>query len=123
MYTVIVQSSFPALHRLRMLDGTQEPLHGHDWAVRVHISRAELDELDMVVDFHEVQKHLENVLESLRYADLNQVSALSGRNPTAEVVARHVFDELRARQVGHVTRVEVTEAPGCVAVYETVHPT
>lgn len=119
MYTVIVQASFPAVHRLQLSDATWEPMHGHDWGVRVYFCRPELDESGMVIDFHEAQRHLEGVLAPLQYADLNRIEAFRDRNPTAEVVARYVFDELRSRSIGTVSRVEITEAPGCVAVYET----
>lgn len=118
MYSVIVQSSFSAVHRLQLSDGTWEPVHGHDWGVKVHFCRPELDQFGMVVDFHLVEQHLESVLAPLEHADLNRLDVFLDRNPTAEVVARHVFDELQSRSIGTVSRVEITEAPGCVAVYE-----
>ncbi len=123
MYTVIVQSSFSAVHRLQLSDGTWEPVHGHDWGVRVHFCCSELDGSGMVVDFHEAERHLKSVLAPLQYADLNLSQAFRDRNPTTEVVARYVFDELQSRSIGTVSRVEITEAPGCVAVYESATAT
>lgn len=118
MYTVIIRSTFCAIHRVRMPDGTLEPPHGHDFHVRVHLAGERLDENDMVVDFHAAQVALRDILAPLQHADLNALSAFANGFPTAERLARHVFDALVAAGFSGVTRVELTEAPGCVAVYE-----
>lgn len=118
MYAVIIQSSFCAIHRVRMPDGTLEPPHGHDFHVRAHISGERLDENDMVVDFHAAQLALHDLLAPLQHADLNQHPAFVSGYPTAERLARYVFDELVAAGFSSVIRVELTEAPGCVAAYQ-----
>ena len=122
MYTVMVEGIFSAVHRLRLLDGTWEPPHGHDWHVRVYFSRAVLDEADMVIDFAQAQSSLQSVVAQLHHTDLNRYEAFSGRNPTAEVVAKHVFDRMVAKGLSTTHRVEVTEAPGCVAAFERAMP-
>ena len=122
MYTVVVEGIFSAVHRLRLLDGTIEPTHGHDWHVRVYFSRAVLDEADMVIDFAQAQSSLQSVVAQLHHTDLNRHEAFSGRNPTAEVVAKHVFDRMVAKGLSTTRRVEVTEAPGYVAAFERAMP-
>lgn len=117
MYTVIVEGAFSALHQVRLGDGTLEPPHGHDWLVRAHFARSELDEAGMVVDFSKAQSALRSVLAGLDHADLNSHKGLAGKNPTAEVVARYVFDRVSERGPSVLRRIEVTEAPGCVATY------
>lgn len=117
MYTVIIESTFCAIHRVRMPDGTLEPPHGHDFRVHVHLAGEELDEYDMVVDFHAAQLAMREILAPLQLADLNELPAFAGKYPTAERLARHVYDELVAAGFAGVTQVEVTEAPGCVAIY------
>jgi 6-pyruvoyltetrahydropterin/6-carboxytetrahydropterin synthase len=102
-----------------MADGSVEPAHGHDWQIRATFETIELDSCGMVVDFHKAEGALAKVLASLQFGNLNEAPVFSGRNPTAEAVARHVFDELAAGGLP-VCRVEVTEAPECIAVYETV---
>ncbi len=118
MYTTVVDAGFSAVHRVPLADGTLEPRHGHDWTVRVHVSRPELDARGMVVDFCQVRSVLEAILTGLHHTDLNEHVAFSGRPPTAEWVARFVFDRLGGEAVSGVSRVEVLEAPGCMAVYE-----
>ncbi len=118
MYTVSVEAYFSAVHRLRLQDGTMEPQHGHDWRVRVHFVRAEVDETGMVIDFHEARSAVQSVVAGLHHGNLNNHEDLAGRNPTAEVVARYIFERVAKLGVSTVGRVEVTEASGCVASYE-----
>lgn len=118
MFTIIVQSCFSATHRLRLEDGTVEPLHGHDWLVRAYFSRSGLNDFGMVIDFDFARTRLDEVIAPLRYANLSEHPALGGRNATAEVVARFVYDGLVSRGIDCVRRVEITEAPGCVAIYD-----
>lgn len=118
MFTVAVESVFSATHQLRLADGACEPLHGHDWRVRAVFARARLDDLGMVVDFELAQTRLDEVLAPLRYTNLSAHEAFTGMNATAEIVAKVIFDRLRANGLDVIHRVEVTEAPGCTAAYE-----
>ena len=118
MYSVRVETSFCATHRVRLPDGTVEPSHGHDWRVRAYFTGAELDDKDMIVDFDAARETLCAVAAALNHADLNNIKAFRDRNPTAEVVARYMFEQVRERGFPQVCRVEVTEAPGCVASFE-----
>lgn len=118
MYSVVVEAGFTARHWVFMPDGSPEPRHSHDWLVRAHFARATLDDHGMVIDFLEARGALEEEARSLEDTDLNALPGEIGRTPTAEVVARHFFDRLAARGLAALRRVEVTEAPGCVAAYE-----
>ena len=117
MFTVSVQSGFSAMHRVRFRDGSVEPRHGHDWVVRAEFTRADLDECGMVVDFLEARRVLDAIVGELHHTDLNEHPALGGANPTAEAVARYVFDRVRDAGLTDIRRVEITEAPGCVASF------
>ena len=120
MYTVVVESQFSAIHHVRMRDGRWEEPHGHDWLVRAYFCRRELDGADMVVDLGEATTALGSVLERLHHRNLNEHPALAGRNPTAEVVAEYILNALTELPAATLRRVEVTEAPGCVAIVERV---
>jgi len=117
MYTVTVEARFSAVHQVRLEDGTLEPPHEHDWLVRAHFSRSELDEVGMVVDFSKARSALQTVLGRLDHTNLNSHDGLTGKNPTAEVVARYIFDRITNPGLAVLRRIEVTEAPGCMAVY------
>ncbi len=117
MFRAIVEGRFSATHQVRLCGGELEPIHGHDWRVRLHLSVSELDEQDMVVDFHHAQSVLRSVLDRLHHSDLATCSGLAGRNPTAERVAQYVYEQVEAGGLPMISAVEVTEAPGCLAVY------
>ena len=119
MYSITVEATFPAVHRVRLPDGTLESPHAHDWGVRCWFSRPELDEYGMVMDFLEAQTALEAVVADLRHENLNEFDPIADLDPTAEVLARYVFDRIRASGRSLIRRVEVTEAPGCMASYES----
>ncbi len=118
MYSIRIEGAFTATHHVAFIDGRTEAPHTHHWVVRATFCCNELDSAAMVADFDLAQTRLDVVLGELNGADLNNFPALFGRNPTAEVVARHVFDRLRRGGLDGVHRVEVTEAPGCVAAYQ-----
>jgi len=116
-YTATVSRVFSAAHAIRMPDGTVEPLHGHNWDVRVTVARPELDGTGFVVDFHELEASLDAVLKPLHNRNLNDVAEMADLNPTAENVVRHIVRSLRIPTGVSLDRVEVSEAPGCVAAY------
>ena len=118
MYAVTVEANFQAFHRLRLPDGTLEPRHAHDWRVRARFVQAELDDAGMVVDFGKAQSALESVAKHLDGTDLNDHAHLAVANPTAELVAKHIFERLAGLGLSALRRVEVMEAPGCTATFE-----
>ena len=73
----------------------------------------------MVADFSAARATLEGILADLQAKNLNEIDALARQNPTAEVLAKYLFERIRAAGMNSVYRVEVTEAPGCLAAYET----
>ena len=119
MYEVTVQARFSAVHQVRMPDGELEPIHGHDWLVRAVFRGAGLDKHEFVVDFEAAGAALRKVLERLDHRNLNNVGLLAGHNPTAEVVARVIHEQLTAAMptAPGPAAVYVEEAPGCVAGY------
>lgn len=118
MYECRVQAGFFAVHQVRLADGTLEPLHGHDWKVQAVFAGPQLDAAGMLVDFVAAQGALQDVLRSLHQTELNAAPPLSGLNPTAEHVARTVFEQLQKRLPGFgLAAVYVEEAPGCIAGY------
>ena len=118
MYEVTIERDFHADHAITVA-GEVEPTHGHDWHVTVVVSGEKLDEDGLLLDFHLLQERLDTILSSLRDRDLNRTGPFDRINPTAEHVARHLADTLTPALPGGVrlSRVDVTEAPGCTATY------
>jgi len=119
-YQITIEKAFAATHALRLPDGTLEPVHGHDWPVRVTVASDKLDAMDCVMDFHELERIVAGILEPFGGRHLNDVPPFSkGVNPSAERVAEHIGATVAAALPDGVTLVEarVGEAPGCTAVY------
>lgn len=127
MFSIIIEDTFAAAHALRFPDGSEEEIHGHNWQVEVEIAREELDEIGFVCDFHPVEDVLKDLLTEFHNKNLNAHDYFMEVNPTAERVAEYIFRRMEAglRERGVVlepaklSRVSVTEAPGCRAVYRT----
>ncbi len=118
MYTVSVAVKFLAAHGVKLPDGSVEEPHVHDWTVRVYYSSSELNELGMVVDFHDAERDLSTITTALHNQNLNTMEAFATQYPTAEAIARYIHDKLPTCGRASVSRVEVTEAPGCIASFE-----
>lgn len=117
-FAIVTEHVFSAAHRVRLPDGTLEPLHGHDWALRVTVCSERLDEFGMVMDFHALQSEVERVIAPFRNRNLNDVAPFDRSEPTAERVAAFVARSLVLPKDVTLARVELTEAPGCQAVCE-----
>lgn len=118
MYELRVQTVFCAAHAI-VIRGVREPVHGHNWRVVVTVAGAGLDGDGLLCDFHEVEAALREAVAPWHNRHLNEVPPFDAVNPTAELVAKAVWERVSAR-LGLGVRVasaEVSEAEGCVAVY------
>jgi 6-pyruvoyltetrahydropterin/6-carboxytetrahydropterin synthase len=119
MYELRIERDFTAGHALKLYDGTMEPMHEHVWRVLVHVQAAELDAMEVVMDFHALETIVGDVLRPLDGTRLNDVEAFAAVNPSAERVAEHIYKAIAPRLPEYVnlTCVTVTEAPGCRASF------
>jgi 6-pyruvoyltetrahydropterin/6-carboxytetrahydropterin synthase len=108
MYTLRVERRLAITHAVTLYDGLPEPMHDHDWRIQVQVSSEDLDEIGSVMDFNELLRHMEAVLEPLRGRTLNHTPAFAGKNPSSEVVAEHVFTAIAPLLPRRVRLDEVT---------------
>ena len=118
VYAIRIERSFCAAHSLR-LRGEVEPVHGHNWIVRVEIEGPALDDDGLLCDFHAVEAMLDAIIAPFRNRNLNAVEPFDRVNPSAELLARHIGDAMRERLPAsvRVACVGVREAPACWAIY------
>ena len=120
MFEVAYQTTFCATHRLTEEGRPLEPVHGHDWRVEAVAAGESLDHIGVVVDFEHLKRVVGEVASRFHYKDINAHPAFSGLSPSAELVARYFFDEVRkglGDEGHHLRRIRVWEAPGCSATY------
>lgn len=119
MFQITTTRSFSAAHQLRLYDGSLEPLHGHNWQVKVTVAAANLDTIGVVMDFHELERLLDQVIAPLHNRHLNDTPGFASINPSAENVALHVARLLRLPERVRLVAVEVWETPANSAVYRS----
>ncbi|MEX2214283.1 MAG: 6-carboxytetrahydropterin synthase [Phycisphaeraceae bacterium] len=127
MYEITIHRVFAAAHAIRLYDGSIEPLHGHNWTVEVTAQAKELDAIEVVIDFHELERIVDALLAKVNNRNLNETPPFSpyatgsnaGINPSAERVAWWIGTETAKQLPGHarLVSVKVGEAPGCVATW------
>ncbi len=108
MYELSVKDHFDAAHSLRGYPGECAQLHGHTWDIEVTVEGETLDDIEILYDFKQLKADLAAVLEPLDHGFLNEVAPFDVLSPTAENMARVLYELLEAR-VGDAVRVkEVT---------------
>ena len=99
------------------------------------LSSAELDEMGFVLDFTELKSEVGNwvneqwdhvfllndrdqeLLTALKSLKRSKVFVFKNENPTAEVMAKHLFGVVRERYGSVVSRVRIWESPNQYAEY------
>lgn len=120
MYEAAYETTFCATHVLTKDGRPLEPVHGHDWRVEVVAGADALDEIGVVVDFEHLKQAVADVAARFHYKDINSHPDLRALSPSAEVLARYFFQEVRkgmGAEGRRLRRVRVWEAPGCSATY------
>ena len=131
MFRVTQEIDFCYGHRLLNYAGKCRHLHGHNGRVLITLEAAELDTRGMLVDFSDIKQSIRTWIDNeldhrmiLNEAD-PMVAILRGQqeplylipnNPTAENIARLIFEETKARGFP-VIEVSLWETPKSYATY------
>ena len=121
MYQLSVKSHFDAAHYIKDYPGKCSRMHGHRWEVEVVLEGRTLNSLNILADFGEVKKLLNNVLdEHFDHYLLNET--LEELHVTAEFLAKWLYEELRDYMGKNLygvrlVRVAVWESPDCCVKY------
>jgi 6-pyruvoyltetrahydropterin/6-carboxytetrahydropterin synthase len=131
MFRVSRQIDFCYGHRLLNYDGKCRYLHGHNGRAVITIEKAALDDRGMVLDFTEIKQVVSRWIDEnldhrmiLRRDDpavpllqkLGEPVYLIDVNPTAENIARLIFDYTLS-QGFPVVEAKLWETPNCFASY------
>jgi 6-pyruvoyltetrahydropterin/6-carboxytetrahydropterin synthase len=120
MFTVSVETHFWASHQLVMPDGSKEPVHHHDWLVTADVSSDKLNNMAVVINFHKLKAMVDDILTPLDKKALNEIGYFQQNIPSAENVARYIYEKLRTKLPESVKleRIKVVEEPGYSAIFE-----
>jgi 6-pyruvoyltetrahydropterin/6-carboxytetrahydropterin synthase len=131
MYTVTRRIEFCYGHRLLDYAGKCKHLHGHNGLAVIELSAEALDAKGMVVDFSEIRDRIKNWIDEnldhrlilskkdpalAKLQELGEPVYVIDTNPTAEAIAKLLFDKSRVLELP-VVRVDLWETPNCMATY------
>ena len=129
MYKVTKHIDFCYGHRLLNYDGQCRHLHGHNGRVEIDLEAERLDSRGMVVDFSDIKRIIKTWIdETLDHRMLlckddpilpalrNELVYIMDVNPTAENIARLIFEHARSKGLP-VREVRLWETPTSFASY------
>jgi 6-pyruvoyltetrahydropterin/6-carboxytetrahydropterin synthase len=137
MFRVTREIDFCYGHRLLNYEGKCRHLHGHNGKALITLAAAKLDERGMVLDFGEIKTVMNTWIDDnldhrmilcrrdpavALLTQLNEPMYLLDDNPTAENIAKLIF-EITAAKGYPVTEVRLWETPRCYATYNDGGPT
>jgi 6-pyruvoyltetrahydropterin/6-carboxytetrahydropterin synthase len=120
MYEIIVEKHFDSAHFLRGYKGKCENIHGHRYTVRVRLKADRLNAIGLAYDFTDVKRYLAEIIARFDHTSLNDVPPFDQINPSAENIARTIYDELKLKLSGEpvtISAVEAWETPQQGVVY------
>ena len=115
MYEVTVERGFSSGHYLRNYKGKCENPHGHNYKVRVALAGPRLNAIGLLYDFKDLKAFLRRETEILDHQYLNDLEPFRELNPSAENLARFLFERLEQALADNAEGVRVKT----VTVYET----
>lgn len=110
-FEISVTRTFSAAHALRLYDGSMEPVHGHNWQVEVTVASTQLDAIGVVMDFHELERRVDQIILPWHNRHLNDAVDFADLNPSAENVAVVVSRKLSLPGSVRLAGVKVWETP------------
>jgi 6-pyruvoyltetrahydropterin/6-carboxytetrahydropterin synthase len=131
MFRVSREIDFCYGHRLLNYDGKCKYLHGHNGRAIITIESATLDERGMVLDFSDIKNvvsaWIDEKLDHRMLLDKSDPAVpvlqkmgeplfLMDENPTAENIARLIFDFTASRGFP-IVECQLWETPRCFATY------
>ncbi|MBI4688073.1 MAG: 6-carboxytetrahydropterin synthase QueD [Nitrospirae bacterium] len=97
MYELTIETQFASAHQLREYKGKCENLHGHNWRVQVSVSADRLNEIGIAMDFHDLKRLTNEVVQPLDHSFLNETFPFTEINPSSENIAKWIYDSLKKK--------------------------
>lgn len=120
MFEVCVEQSFAAGHALRNYHGKCENVHGHNYKVRITVAGERLDATGLLVDFVQVKRLMNDVIDYLDHQFINDLPPFDELNPSAENIAKYFYDRISSGLNGgeaRLSEVKIWETDTSSAIY------
>ena len=95
MFEVTIEQTFAVGHALRNYHCKCENVHGHNYRCQLTLAKEQLDHTGLLMDFVELKRVLLSVIDRLDHQWLNDFPPFDVLNPSAENIAKYIYDEVR----------------------------
>ncbi|MGH7083151.1 MAG: 6-carboxytetrahydropterin synthase QueD [Acetobacteraceae bacterium] len=95
MFEIVVEESFSSGHALRGYRGKCENPHGHNYRAVVCLAGPELNSIGLLYDFTELKRMIRLLTDRLDHQYLNDLVPFLEINPSAENLAKYLYEGLR----------------------------
>lgn len=131
MYSVTRLIHFCYGHRLMDYEGKCRHPHGHNGKIEITMEGPTLDKRGMVMDFEEIKQSVQKWVDSELdhkmllnkkdplvkiLGDMGEPIVVMDENPTAENIAKHIFDYAKSKKLP-VVKVRIWETVNSYAEY------
>jgi 6-pyruvoyltetrahydropterin/6-carboxytetrahydropterin synthase len=131
MYSVTRLIHFCYGHRLMDYEGKCRHPHGHNGKIEITMEGPKLDKRGMVMDFEEIKQSVQKWVDSELdhkmllnkkdplvkiLQDMGEPVVVMEANPTAEAIARHIYDYAKGKKLP-VVKVRIWETVNSYAEY------
>jgi len=116
-FKITATRQFAAEHALRMYNGKMEQMHDHLWRVKVTVGAEKLDGIGVVMDFHVLERAMDEAIVRLAGGRMNELEDFASVNPSAEQVAVYIAKTLKLPRTISLVHVEVWETADNSAIY------
>lgn len=116
MFETMVEKHFASAHHLLNYRGKCERPHGHNYVAQAFVVRHVLDKANVSIDFTLLKEKLGAIVDSLDHQDLNELPDFHGESPSAEFIARFIYQRLKP-DIPDLSRVRVYETPTQCVTY------
>jgi 6-pyruvoyltetrahydropterin/6-carboxytetrahydropterin synthase len=97
MFELKVLNHFSAAHQLKLVAAKCENLHGHNWKIEVCIKGEKLNDAGVIMDFGQIKKYVSEIMANLDHKFLNEIEWFKGTNPSSEIIAMKIAQELQKK--------------------------
>jgi len=113
MWKISKSMKFDAAHKLENYKGPCANVHGHTFKVDIECEHNKLDYIGMLIDFKYLKMFMDTILKKFDHSYLNDVVDF---NPTAENLAKYIYEELK-KDIEFLVKVRVWESETAYAEY------
>lgn len=112
MYIASIRTTFSAAHYIKGYEGNCAQQHGHNYRVEVHVASPTVNDTGLSVDFRKLKHMAVEVVAELDHHMLNDLPFFAENNPTAENIARYIFEQIEPKLPEHLSL-------HCIRIWET----